>query len=753
MTDAGRAVLNMGMFPHLLSLPISPTCILNPPPNPLQGTEFADSSGPLFSMYQRMTKEEDDEMAERWQKDAKGIIIFVSPLAFFITFHMPRTKSQTGLFSAAVAVLVAVSVLDLKQNPQDTSAFYLQKIYELQVLVDSNAPRSSIPSTPAQPDPFSPPTYSIWVNSLWFVSLVISLTCAMLATLLQQWARRYLKITHRSRGSPHEQARIRAFFAEGVNTLHLSWVVEALPTMIQISVFLFFAGLLIYLFNVDPTVFKAVVWSIAVSIAAYLSITLMPLRRRDSPYYTPLSSILWNMDKLAKKVEEQASDLDGRVLKWIFDTPFEDHKLVQFFENIPGFYRSSVVSKSLDSLSLLVNDKLPRAVKDLLDRTWSSDFVSDSDKMQRLIVCVKLTDEVRLPDAALSILKDIFPWDRHKVLRSVEIGQSLRTKGNTPHQRIGLCAQSIVAGIITDVQGNDDSWVALAADQLNKQEDDIRRYLANGDNVELANLIHIAREIFHSSLGDDRDMADASSYILPSLSNFNILQTLPELQQEFRDFWGEVDLEISTSGNRNEFAIDIRDKLRDLHNTLSRDTHNASTTPPPADTNSNRHPPDSSAPMDGAVDDENAHTHTTPSPPVSHHDASRTAVPGRNTPNPADGLSSPDDFTDGMRPITEAAAPPHSISEPLEALNLPSASRDIANTDDETQRMTADISSRDRPNPRPNPSRSFRADSHSRFDSAMVSSEYLAHPLESSSPASTSAPSPATPRVASQLPP
>jgi hypothetical protein len=39
-----------------------------------------------------MTKEEDDEMAERWQKDAKGIIIFVSPLAFFTTLHMPRNK-------------------------------------------------------------------------------------------------------------------------------------------------------------------------------------------------------------------------------------------------------------------------------------------------------------------------------------------------------------------------------------------------------------------------------------------------------------------------------------------------------------------------------------------------------------------------------------------------------------------------------------------------------------------------------------
>ena len=47
---------------------------------PLQGeSNFGDSSGPLFSIYSDAAKEEDGEMAERWQKDAEGIVIFVSP--------------------------------------------------------------------------------------------------------------------------------------------------------------------------------------------------------------------------------------------------------------------------------------------------------------------------------------------------------------------------------------------------------------------------------------------------------------------------------------------------------------------------------------------------------------------------------------------------------------------------------------------------------------------------------------------------
>ncbi|KAH9971313.1 hypothetical protein BGW80DRAFT_1143582, partial [Lactifluus volemus] len=113
----------------------------------------------------------DDKMADRWQKDADGILIF------------------TGLFSAAVSVLLAVSIQDLRPNPQDTAAFYLANIYQL--LADPNISRASIPATPATLPPFSPPRYAIWVNSLWFLSLVISLTSALLATLLQQWARRY----------------------------------------------------------------------------------------------------------------------------------------------------------------------------------------------------------------------------------------------------------------------------------------------------------------------------------------------------------------------------------------------------------------------------------------------------------------------------------------------------------------------------------------------------------------------------------
>ena len=197
---------------------------------------------------------------------------------------------QTGLFSAVVASFISISIQNIQQNPQDISNFYLANIYQATIADTNQANISS--SLPASPPPFYPPTHAIWVNALWFLSLVISLTCALLATLLQQWARRYLKVTH-SRYSPHKRARIRAFFAEGVEKLLLPWTVEILPALLHISLFLFFAGLVVFLQNVDLTIFKLVLSWVGICMGLYGCFTLMPIFRHDSPYYTSLSSSVW----------------------------------------------------------------------------------------------------------------------------------------------------------------------------------------------------------------------------------------------------------------------------------------------------------------------------------------------------------------------------------------------------------------------------------------------------------------------------
>ena len=42
-------------------------------------SNFADGSWRIFSMYLERAKEEDEKIAESWQADANGILVFVRP--------------------------------------------------------------------------------------------------------------------------------------------------------------------------------------------------------------------------------------------------------------------------------------------------------------------------------------------------------------------------------------------------------------------------------------------------------------------------------------------------------------------------------------------------------------------------------------------------------------------------------------------------------------------------------------------------
>ena len=73
------------------------------------------------------------------------------------------------------------------------------------------------------------------VNALWFTSLATSTGCALWATLMQQWTRRYVQVADRPYNPP-KRARIRAFFADGVEKFALAAAVEVLPALLHVSV-------------------------------------------------------------------------------------------------------------------------------------------------------------------------------------------------------------------------------------------------------------------------------------------------------------------------------------------------------------------------------------------------------------------------------------------------------------------------------------------------------------------------------------
>jgi hypothetical protein len=105
---------------------------------------------------------------------------------------MLTCRIQAGLFSASVTALIVESYKNLQPNPNDASVILLAKItQQLAEISAGTQANSTIPSS------FQLQSTDVRVNTYWFLSLILGLSCALAATLVQQWARSYLHAIER----------------------------------------------------------------------------------------------------------------------------------------------------------------------------------------------------------------------------------------------------------------------------------------------------------------------------------------------------------------------------------------------------------------------------------------------------------------------------------------------------------------------------------------------------------------------------
>src|SRR5258708_6637651 len=121
------------------------------------------------------------------------------------------TSYKTGLFSAIVGAFVIEFYKKLSSDSGEQTVDILQQISQQL----SNFPNSTQPNPANQPSP--PRSAMIWVVAMWLISLILSLTCALLATLLQQWARRYIE-TPKYPDTLRHRARIRSLLVVGTKS-------------------------------------------------------------------------------------------------------------------------------------------------------------------------------------------------------------------------------------------------------------------------------------------------------------------------------------------------------------------------------------------------------------------------------------------------------------------------------------------------------------------------------------------------------
>ena len=446
----------------------------------------------------------------------------------------------------------------------------------------------------------APPASAVWVNSLWFVSLVISLFCSLLATLQQRWARRYLQVTQ-PHVTIHERARIRSYFAEGVTRFRVSVTVEAIPALLHISVFLFLVGLIVSPFTIHHTIAYVVLTATAVCFLVYAAITVMPVICHDSPYTSPFSALawyisrktalavvntvdrtieflgkfssFWTMPSLDEKVlsykklffqdmteaaheaaKRANNELDARALGWTLDQLDEEGELVKFAAGILAFSRSTRVEGAVSILkraskSSIHYRSLYRDIVLLLVRASNPELLHDSKllpesvRQQRTVVC--LVALYYLPQAIEKILRRRASSQTREVVAGFSpIFQS--TESWIIAERLSEPNNSIDVGVTIGAQ----CMATVIASQLPdkkilmrhlKIEDshDSSHYLEHFDSALLKNLNKFLEDTAIKHIEDMKDFS-IILFTLRLVKPPKVTDAAQELQDEFNKLLDRV---------------------------------------------------------------------------------------------------------------------------------------------------------------------------------------------------------------------
>ena len=332
--------------------------------------------------------------------------------------YCSHLEAQAGLFALVVANFVFLSYPLLHPDSIDTSNQLLTQIFQQLSLNGTGSSKS-----PANASSFQPPAFALRVNILWFTSLATSTACALWATLMQQWSRKYVHMTDRPYAPPR-RARIHAIFADGVEKFALATAAQVLAGLLHTSVLLFYSGLVDFLFHENLTLGYIMLTLVAVGCLAYFILTIMPLFYPNSPYETPLTSLCWlvmeattllglwfrrpneavrtairehqtSIEKgMHQALELKAAGLTSwanaiKALEWTMVSLDGEDESVDFLDGVPGLLHGF---GRHHPEGLRLKERLEALVKPVAEKlfaTCATGFLPEKLQRQRLMACLK----------------------------------------------------------------------------------------------------------------------------------------------------------------------------------------------------------------------------------------------------------------------------------------------------------------------------------------------------------------------------
>ncbi|KAL0577354.1 hypothetical protein V5O48_004637 [Marasmius crinis-equi] len=187
----------------------------------------------------------DDEQLKGWKEDIDTLLVFA------------------GLFSAVVTAFTIESYQWLSDDTQDTTVALLTQIFQQM---------SNQTITPVKP--FQATPSNVRINTFWFLSLIIALVDALFGLLCKQWLREHRRQA-RTR-TPEEGLALHWLRRESLEIWHVPTFIAALPMLLELALFLFFAGLLELLWSRHPIPFGIATVVVGLAILVYVGTTIIP---------------------------------------------------------------------------------------------------------------------------------------------------------------------------------------------------------------------------------------------------------------------------------------------------------------------------------------------------------------------------------------------------------------------------------------------------------------------------------------------
>ncbi|KAG8794572.1 hypothetical protein FRC12_023588 [Ceratobasidium sp. 428] len=224
--------------------------------------------GAIWKMYVDEAEEHDSELVDGKNRNLDMMLLFAA------------------LFSAILTAFIIESKDLLQEDPAELSATLLLAIAQSQQRMEQGTPQ--ILPLIERPE-FSSSISARWINGLWFTALVLSLSAALIAMLAKEWLTAFLASRPRPALS-HTLLHQRRL--QGLVRWRALHIVDFLPTMLHVSLLLFFLGLAIFLWTLDSAMAVAEVILAGATLVFYIATGLLGALNEFCPYVTQSSKYL-----------------------------------------------------------------------------------------------------------------------------------------------------------------------------------------------------------------------------------------------------------------------------------------------------------------------------------------------------------------------------------------------------------------------------------------------------------------------------